>query len=125
MSWRVSLLRRSFEPWLPLLARHGWNLNIDPSRVFDGGIEVLGPLVRAKPSRWTEREMRRLRHANPQKQWEGNDLNDVTALSVAVPYCDVVVTERQWAHFVDVAQLDRRFNTTVISDLRKLPELLK
>ncbi len=68
--------------------------------------------------------MRRLRHANPQKQWEGNDLNDVMALSVVVPYCDVVVTERQWAHSVGVAKLDRRFNTTVISDLRKLPELL-
>jgi len=76
------------------------------------------------PSRWVECEMRRLRHANPQKQWEGNDLNDVMALSVAVPYCDVVVTERQWAHFVGVAKLDRRFNTTVISDLRRLPELL-
>lgn len=108
------------EPLLTVCAR----LGVDPRRLFDGGMEVLGPLVRAIPSRWVEREMRRLRHANPQKQWEGNDLNDVTALSVAVPYCDVVVTERQWVHFVGVAHLDRRFNTTVTSDLRRLPELL-
>jgi hypothetical protein len=106
----------------PLLAACA-RLGIDPGRLFDGGMEVLGPLVYAIYSRWVERELRRLRHANPQKQWEGNDLNDVMALSVAVTYCDVVVTERQWAHFVGVAKLDRRFNTTVISDLRKLPEL--
>jgi hypothetical protein len=33
------------------------------------------------------------------------------ALSVTVPYCDVVVTERQWAHFVHVAKLTGVFNT--------------
>jgi hypothetical protein len=107
----------------PLLAACT-RLGVDPGRLLAGGSEVLGPLVCAIPSRWVEREMRRLRHANPQKQWEGNDLNDVMALSVAVPYCNVVITERQWADFVGVAKLDRRFDTTVISDLRRLPELL-
>lgn len=100
-------------------------LGVDPGRLFAGGAEVLSPLVYAIPSRWVEREMRRQRHTNPQKQWEGNDLNDVMALSVAVPYCDVVVTERQWAHFANVAKLDQRFKTKVIRDLRELPELLR
>jgi hypothetical protein len=109
------------DPLLTVCAR----LGVDPVRLFVDGAEMLGSLVCAIPSRWVEREMRRLRHANPQKQWEGNDLNDVMALSVAVPYCDVVVTERQWAHFVRVAKLDRRFKTKVISDLRGLPELLE
>jgi len=27
-----------------------------------------------------------------------SDLNDLAALSIAVAYCDVVVTEKQWAH---------------------------
>lgn len=107
----------------PLLATCA-RLGVDPGQLLDGGAEVLSPLVRDIPSRWVEREMRRLRHANPQKQWDGNDLNDVTALSIAVPYCDVVVTERQWTHLAATARLDRRFSTTVISDLRKLPELL-
>jgi hypothetical protein len=107
----------------PLLAACA-RLGVDPGRLFADGAEKLGPVVRAIPSRWVEREMRRLRHANPQKQWEGNDLNDVMALSIAVPYCDVVVTERQWVHFVGQAELGQRFDTTVINDLRKLPELL-
>ena len=99
-------------------------LSVDPARLFADGAEMLGSLVYAIPSRWVEREMRRLRHANRQKQWEGNDLNDVMALSVAVPYCDVVVTEGQWVHFVRAAKLDRRCKTKMISDLRRLPELL-
>jgi hypothetical protein len=68
--------------------------------------------------------MRRLLHANPLKQWEGNDLNDVSALSIAVPYCDVGITERQWVHSVDRAELGQRFNTAMINDLARLPELL-
>jgi len=100
-------------------------LGVDPVRLFAGGAEMLSSLVYAIPSRWVEREMRRLRHANPQMQWKGNDLNDVMALSVAVPYCDVVVTERQWTHLVRVAKVDQRFKTKVISDLRRLPELLE
>jgi len=109
---------------LDLLLAACTRLGVDPGRLLAGGSEVLGPLVYAIPSRWVEREMRRLRHANRQKQWEGNDLNDVMALSVAVPYCDVVVTEGQWVHFVRAAKLDRRCKTKMISDLRRLPELL-
>ncbi len=109
---------------LDLLLATCARLGIDPGKLFDAGMKVLGPLVHDIPSRWAEREMRRLRHANPQKQWEGNDLNDVTALSIAVPYCDVVVTERQWTHLARTAKLDQLYGTTVISDLRRLPELL-
>jgi hypothetical protein len=100
-------------------------LDIEPGRLFEGGMDGLDHLIQAMPSRWVEREMRKMRHSNPQKMWESNDLNDVTALSVAMAYCDVVVTERQWTHFAGIARLDQRFGTTVISDLRKLPELLR
>lgn len=44
----------------------------------------------------TYSRLRILRHANPQKQWEGNDRSDLMALSVALTSCEVVVTERLW-----------------------------
>ena len=34
---------------------------------------------------------------------EANDLNDLGALSVALPYCDIVVTEKQWRLLADQA----------------------
>lgn len=69
------------------------------------------------PSRWVEMKLRSQRHANPQKCWEGNDLNDVIALSIAVPYCDVVVTERSWASLINAAKVGKRFETIVTRDL--------
>jgi hypothetical protein len=69
--------------------------------------------------------LRRLRQSNPQKAWEGNDLNDVAALSIAVPYCDVVVTERMWAGITTQGSVATRFNSTVISRLDDLVDLLE
>jgi len=51
--------------------------------------------------------------------------NDVTALSIAVPYCDVVITERSWAAMINDQKINRRFNTQVLHDLRELPGLLQ
>ena len=97
---------------------------LDPDKLFDRGGEWLTALLRDVPSRWVTREMRRARHKNTQQDWSRTDLNDVNALSVAVPYCDVVVTERQWVHHLKRAGLHERFNTVLISDLRELPVVL-
>jgi hypothetical protein len=86
--------------------------------------EGLTALLADLPSRAFAVEIRKLRHANPQTIWDRNDLDDFGALAVAVPYCDVVVTERQWVHLIREARLDRRFGTVVLSDVRRLPEAL-
>ena len=70
------------------------------------------------PSRWAEMKLRHQRQANPQKSWEGNDLNDVTSLAVAVPYCDVVVTEKSWASLINAAKVGDRFDTLVTRHLQ-------
>jgi hypothetical protein len=87
-------------------------------------IEVVERLLRQVPSKWLVREMRRVRHRNPQQPWTDSDLNDVNALSGAVVYCHVVVTERQWAHHLNKEGLAEIHRTTVIYDLHQLPELL-
>ena len=97
---------------------------LDPDALFDRGGDWLTTLLRDIPSRWVAREMRRVRHANTQKSWSATDLNDVNALSVAVPYCDVVVTERQWVHHFKQAGFHERFDTVLLSDLRELPSVL-
>ncbi|HEX8081565.1 MAG TPA: hypothetical protein VF557_15240 [Jatrophihabitans sp.] len=87
-------------------------------------IKVVERLLQQVPSKWVVREMRRVRHRNPQQPWTDSDLNDVNALSGAVVYCDVVVTERQWAHHLNKEGLAELHGTTVIYDLHQLPELL-
>lgn len=60
------------------------------------------------------------RHRNPQTRWTANDIYDADALSVAVPYCDFVATERHAAHLLHAADLPKRTATTVVTTLDEL-----
>jgi hypothetical protein len=87
--------------------------------------EGLEQLLRSVPTAFAHRELRRLRHEASQKTWETGDLVDLTALSSALVYCDVVVTERVWTDLAGRARLDQRFGTTVLRDLDSLvPHLI-
>ena len=61
-----------------------------------------------------ERDIQRHRDIQP------NDLNDIMALSVAIPYCDVVVTENFWAHIASQVGVDDLYNTEVASDIEEV-----
>ncbi|SDJ02309.1 hypothetical protein SAMN05444157_1330 [Frankineae bacterium MT45] len=110
---------------LDLLLATCQRLEVDPNPLFDGGATTLGPFLEAMPSRWVEMQLRRVRQSNPQKAWEGNDLNDVSALSIAIPYCDIVVTEKSWTGMINTRKINRPFGTVVVRDLRDLPTLLR
>jgi hypothetical protein len=76
------------------------------------------------PSRHVDYELHRLRHEDPQLKREVGDLEDLAALSVAVAYCDIVVTERHWVHLARRAGLDERYNTRMLSNVCDLMPLL-
>ena len=63
-------------------------------------------------------------HRNPQSRWEPNDIFDFDALSVAVPYCDVVVTDRHACSLTNAARLPQRLGTKVIPTLDQLVSVL-
>ncbi|WP_055475444.1 hypothetical protein, partial [Gordonia sp. HS-NH1] len=81
-------------------------------------------LLKGIPSRWVMSELRRVRLRNPQQPWTRNDLNDLSFLSIAIPYCDVVVTERQWARHIDQLGLAELHGTTVLHDLTSLTDVI-
>lgn len=56
--------------------------------------------------------------------WVINNQRDLDHLSVAVPYCDVVVTDTDAAEALTRAGLDSRLNTIVLADLNDLPGVL-
>lgn len=117
----ATAFRDIIDPLMAIAQKLGLDVNTD---IFDKGPDLLVPLLEAMPSRWVEKELRRIRQSNPQKQWEPNDMNDVTALSIAIPYCNVVVTERSWTGMVNTQKVNKPSGTTVLRDLRQLPELL-
>jgi hypothetical protein len=59
-------------------------------------------------------------HRNPQTRWTANDIYDADALSVAVPYCNFVATERHAAHLLHAAGLPERVGTSVVTTLDEL-----
>jgi hypothetical protein len=64
-------------------------------------------------------------HRNPQTKWTANDVFDIDALSVAVPYCDIVVTERHARHTLQVAGAPRRLRTDVLATLDDLATIVE
>jgi hypothetical protein len=56
-----------------------------------------------------------------ERDWNINDLRDIFALSSAIPYCDVVVTDRKaWDVTKRRARLDEEFDTEIFCTLDDL-----
>jgi len=58
------------------------------------------------------------------QQWdrleEVNDVRDIGHLCMAIPYCDVVVTERYWVDKIERERMDERYKTILLSDMSDL-----
>lgn len=80
--------------------------------------------VSAMPSTEVAIEIKTAWHRNGERRWTANDIYDIDAMAVAIPYCDVVVTEKACHHIVTVAGLPERMGTTVLNNLSELPRLL-
>ncbi len=64
--------------------------------------------------------LRNQRNNQFEKVISANDLNDLSFLAVAIPYCDVVITEKQWVDLAKRKGFDRKYNTVLLSDLAEL-----
>ncbi len=59
-------------------------------------------------------------HQNKSKAWTSNDIFDIDALSLAVPYCDIVVTDAHRCHVLRSTHLDQRMKTVVLAKTIKI-----
>jgi hypothetical protein len=114
------MLFTAFEDISAPLTEAATRFGIDAQQLADNARAIIGAI----PSRWVEMKLRQQRQANPQKVWQGNDLNDVTALAIAVPYCDMVVIERSWSAMLAAAKVPERFGPTVTPRLQDVADRL-
>jgi len=61
---------------------------------------------------------------NTTKTWTMNAIHDIDALSLAVPYCHVVVPDREMAHLLTRSRAGERTGTRIVSRLDQLPGML-
>lgn len=56
----------------------------------------------------------------PKRPIQVNDLYDVWHLTLAIPYCDIVVTEKTWTAIAKDTKLDELCNTVILSSIKDL-----
>ena len=88
------------------------------------GADGLTEFLLDLPSRSAALELMWRQYDNLETEWKANDLNDIAYLSTAVGYCDVVVTERKWAHLLNATGAATRCDATVLHDLNDLTAIL-
>ncbi len=63
-----------------------------------------------------------------EQQWsrelQGNDVYDISAMTAAIPYCDMVVTEKLWAHLSNRCGVAARYNARVVHSLMDVAPVL-
>jgi hypothetical protein len=90
---------------------------------FYKGRDWLSDFVNSLPTIAVQLALRRQGVLNS-RSWKINDQRDLDHLSLGVPYCDVVVTDRAAAAALRRGHLDERLGTVVLNDLAELPGVL-
>lgn len=80
--------------------------------------------IQAFPAVYTYVSLTSERDLQKDRDIKGNDLNDIMALSVAIPYCDMVVTENFWTHLSQQVGLDELYGTNVTTDIEDVFDLV-
>jgi len=82
--------------------------------------------IRQMPSSEVAIELKTALHKDAARavRWLPNDVTDIDQLAMAVPYCNVVVTDKAAADALVRARLDQRCSTTLLRSLKDLPGYL-
>ena len=103
------------------LAARSMNSRSSLEKMFPPGEELVRDFD-AMPSFDASISLRASLHRNPQHRWRNNHLFDIDALALTIPYCDVVVTDKEMANHVRVTGPAGRMKTSVLSQLTDLPD---
>jgi hypothetical protein len=83
-------------------------------------------LIRSMPTSDVAVALKTQMHRNGQRAalWSTNDVYDMDALALAVPYCDAVVTEKHAASALALEGMPDRYRTAVLRELAALADWL-
>lgn len=97
---------------------------IDLEKATGGTLQGVRSLMLGMPSTAVSIELKTRYHQDGNKKWSVNDIHDMDALSVAVPYCDVVFTDAAARNALVAAHIDRRMGTVLPRTPREMIEIL-
>ncbi|MBK3556084.1 hypothetical protein JHN55_05935 [Streptomyces sp. MBT56] len=95
-------------------------IGLDPNRPRSGRPRMTA-FVDRMPSVRIAVDLKAALFSNQTKTWTVNALFDVDALGIAVPYCHVVVPDREMANLLSRSHAGPRSGTRIVTRLRDLP----
>jgi hypothetical protein len=101
------------------------DLAIPRDELLDGGRAALAQILDDMPMMQVEYALRRANFKNGSYPWTTHDIHDIAMLGRAIPYCDVVVTEKHAARQLNLAGLGERYGTVILRDIADLVPLLE
>jgi hypothetical protein len=127
MRLRVAIMEMAYDILFPIIIAQLKKMGIAP-KPFADSFKVIEDWKRfffSMPTMDIWINLHVLRDSDKGKAVHRNDTNDMSFLSIAVPYCDIVVTEKYWAHHLTSNGYDKKYNTQIITDLTELTDLIK
>jgi len=109
----------------PELPRLLYRAAMSVDSFFFKGKDWIRGFLESLPSIAVQKALKVRSFANASRPWSVNDLRDSEHLMLAVPYCNVVVTDRHAASVLKQAHVDERLETTILSDLKQLPRAVE
>jgi len=80
--------------------------------------------LKSIPSAYVFHMMDYTRNIDKSREIKTNDIYDLHCLSMAIPYCDIVITERSWANILNQNKIGEMYDTIIISKIEELNILL-
>ncbi len=102
---------------------YGAGLSIDS--FFYKGKDWLTDFVEGLPTIAVQLAVRDQNLRGASRPWKVNDQRDIDHLGVAVPYCDITVTDKAAANAIRRAGLDQQFGHIVLDDISSLLTLIQ
>lgn len=109
----------------PLISKYLFKNNIPHIDVIPPsiGLEGMRALVDDMPSLSTFVKLVIQRYLNPERKIKSNDHWDLANFSGAIPYCDIFITEKMFAHMAKTENLDQKYGCKLFTDLLELDQL--
>ncbi len=112
----------------PKIVKFLLSIDVDPKAFADKFLRDQGQIIQlfqSMPTSYNVVELSFRRDMLTDRKVHPHDLNDIMSLSIALPYSDVVVTERMWHTIILQAKLDKLRPTRVLKSVRDLSPILK
>lgn len=123
---RVFLAQNVFQFVLPELAKISVEYNLPRDFIIKEGItrKEIDTFIDSIPTALCLFTLIYHRDQQRTRPIQANDFNDIWFLTLAIPYSDIVVTERMWTSISIRSKLDKKCHTKIFSSINDLAQFL-